>query len=349
MPLNSSDARQCATALRGGSRSFHAASRLLPPRVRGPATALYAYCRDADDAIDHAPAAQREAALADLHARLDAIYAGTPAPIASDREFARVVQAYDIPRALPAALLEGFAWDAAGRRYDTIEELEHYAARVAGTVGAMMAILMGVRRADTLARAAELGLAMQLTNIARDVGEDARAGRLYLPQGWLRDAGLDPEAFLRAPASSAPVRQVVARLLAHAGALYTRSSTGIAALPADCRPAIHAARLLYAEIGHAAGASGFDPVQCRAVVPGSRKAILVGRAMLQAATDGLARSAPMRWDVLPSVSYLVAEAAQYAAPPPARLPAWRRAEEKMVWVLDLFAALEARERAGRVA
>ena len=98
---------------------------------------------------------------------------------------------YGIPRALPAALLEGFAWDAEGRRYASIEALEDYAARVAGTVGAMMALVMGVRDAAVLGRAAELGLAMQLSNIARDVGEDARAGRVYLPLDWLAEAGVD--------------------------------------------------------------------------------------------------------------------------------------------------------------
>ncbi len=91
MHLNLSDTEICATALHGGSRSFHAASRLLPARVRHAATALYAFCREADDAIDNAPADQRDAALAGLYARLDAIYAGTPAPIAADRAFAAIV------------------------------------------------------------------------------------------------------------------------------------------------------------------------------------------------------------------------------------------------------------------
>ena len=98
-----------------------------------------------------------------------------------------------IPRALPEALLEGFAWDAAGRRYETLDEVEHYAARVAGCVGAMMTLVMGRRDPAILARACDLGVAMQLTNICRDVGEDARAGRLYLPLAWLRDNGIDPD------------------------------------------------------------------------------------------------------------------------------------------------------------
>ena len=101
-----------------------------------------------------------------------------------------------IPAALPEALLEGLAWDAEGRSYETIDELFDYAARVAGAVGVMMALIMDVRSPQALARACDLGVAMQLTNIARDVGEDARLGRIYLPRQWLREAGIDADAWL---------------------------------------------------------------------------------------------------------------------------------------------------------
>ena len=87
-----------------------------------------------------------------------------------------------MPRALPEALIDGLEWDVAGVRCEDLADVQAYAARVAGSVGAMMTVLMGVREHDVLARACELGVAMQLTNIARDVGEDARNGRLYLPR-----------------------------------------------------------------------------------------------------------------------------------------------------------------------
>ncbi len=341
MHSNSSDYAACAASLRAGSRSFHAASALLPRRVRDAAIALYAFCREADDAIDHAPAEGRAAALAGLNTRLDAIYAGTPAPIAADRAFAGVVASYQIPRALPSALLEGFAWDAEGRRYASMAALEDYAARVAGTVGAMMALVMGVRDAAVLGRAAELGLAMQLSNIARDVGEDARAGRLYLPLDWLAEAGVDASAFLRAPAGCAGVRTVVAQVLAHAEALYARADCGVAALPLACRPAIAAARLLYAAIGHEAGRRGFDCVAVRAVVPARRKALLMGRALVQAVAPSRAAGA---WVTREAVIGLV-DVSRWMAPARTQ-PLWRRAEDKAVWVMDLFAQLEARQRAG---
>ena len=141
----------------------------------------------------------RKATLDALNERLDRAYAGTPFETPVDRALSSVVLRFGIPRALLDALIEGFAWDAEGRTYETLSELHGYAARVAGTVGTMMAILMGRRGADALARAADLGIAMQLTNIARDVGEDARAGRIYLPLSWLRSGGISPESLVRNP------------------------------------------------------------------------------------------------------------------------------------------------------
>ena len=120
-----------------------------------------------------------------------------PAP--ADRALADIVHRYAIPRALPEALLEGLEWDARAQRYEDLDALCAYAARVAGSVGAIMSVLMGVRAPEVVARACDLGIAMQLTNIARDVGEDARRGRVYLPLQWLRSAGIDPDAFIAAP------------------------------------------------------------------------------------------------------------------------------------------------------
>jgi len=219
--------------MQGGSRTFFAASLLLPARIRAQATALYAFCRIADDEIDFG--LDKPAALDALRKRLDGIYGGRPIDCAADRALCRVVQDTGLPRALLDGLLEGFLWDAEERQYETLAEVQAYGARVAGTVGAMMAIVMQTRSPDALARACELGVAMQLTNIARDVGEDARAGRLYLPRQWLREAGIDPEAWLRAPVFNAAIASVTGRLLDAADELYRRADAGIAALPRDCR------------------------------------------------------------------------------------------------------------------
>ncbi len=227
--MNALELQACRTLMRGGSKSFYLSSLALPQRVRAPASALYAFCRVADDAID--TSAEPAVALADLHARLDAVYADAPRAEVADRALAAVVREAQLPRVLLDALLEGFAWDAQGRTYETIGDLHAYAARVAGTVGAMMALVMETRDAQSLARACELGVAMQLTNIARDVGEDARNGRLYLPRAWLREAGLDADAWLAAPRFDARLSSVIARLLAEAERLYARAECGVIGLP----------------------------------------------------------------------------------------------------------------------
>jgi len=297
------DITACRTLLCAGSRSFFAAAKLLPARVRDPATALYAFCRVADDAIDLGD--DPKTALAGLEARLDAVYAGKPSDDPVDRAFAAVVAAHGIPRALPAALIEGLGWDAAGRRYDTFEALLDYAARVAGTVGVMMALIMGVRDAGGLARAADLGVAMQLTNIARDVGEDARAGRLFLPADWFAEAGLDAGAFLADPVFSEALAGIIEKLLDEANTLYARARGGIAVLPRDCRVGIAAARRIYAAIGHRLAAAGYDAVTMRARVTGKRKLLLAARAAVDAVAPGRPGVAP----ALPANLFLVNAAA----------------------------------------
>ena len=326
------DLAACRTQLANGSRSFLAASLLLPRAVRDPACALYAFCREADDAIDTAE--RSEHALAMLRARLDGLYAGRPGPRAADRALATVVRDHALPRALPEALLEGFAWDAEGRRYETLDELLDYAARVAATVGAMMAVLMGARSAAALARACDLGVAMQLSNIARDVGEDARLGRLYLPRAWLREAGIDPEAWLAAPRFDAALAGVVERLLAVADALYERVGAGVAELPLACRPGINAARYLYAQIGQEVRRHGCDSLSRRAVVAPWRKAAWMCAALAVLAPAHAAQAMPP----LEATRFLVAAAAL----PPTGEP--QGVFARYVRLIEMFDRLEREDR-----
>jgi phytoene synthase len=336
------DLAECRARLRQGSRTFSAASLLLPASVREAATGLYAFCRLADDAVDlHGG---RQEAVDELHRRLGSAYAGTPWPDPVDRAFADVVARYAIPRAVPEALLEGFLWDAQARRYETLAEVEAYAVRVAGTVGIMMTLLMGCREPATLARACDLGVAMQLSNIARDVGEDARAGRIYLPLAWLREAGIDPDAWLRRPRFSEALGDVIRRLLRAADRLYERAGDGIDRLPAPCRPGIQAARYLYGAIGHELERRGLDSVGTRTVVPGHRKLALLTRSLL--ATVAPTAPAPEPPPPLPDAQFLLDAVA--ATPPRAtalaNVPFWDL-RQRIVSVLDLFERLERRELA----
>jgi len=332
------DHRACRAAIRTGSRSFYAASWLLPAHVRRPAFALYAFCRQADDAIDLEGGAP---ALASLKGKLDAAYAGQPHDQPADRAFADLVRHYHIPRELPEALIEGFYWDCEGRRYATLEELHGYAARVAGAVGAMMTLLMGVRDPAALARACDLGIAMQLTNIARDVGEDARAGRLYLPLDWLADARLDTAAFLAAPLPGPALAQVIARLLDEADRLYARAHEGVARLPLACRPAILAAAEIYAAIGREVARRGHDSVSARARVGAGRKLALIAGAGLRAIT--LLPRAPE--PSLEAASFLVDAVARHRAPRPAF--GHNSIEVRISRVLEIFERLERADQRGR--
>ncbi|MGA1735679.1 MAG: phytoene/squalene synthase family protein [Pseudomonadales bacterium] len=250
--------------LRNGSRSFYAASLILPQDMAACATALYAFCRDVDDAVDEEGRA--EDAVEQLELRLQRVYAGRPEDRPEDRAFSQVV----------------VRWDMSERHYEDEAALYAYCARVAATVGAMMSLVMGGRDPQTLARACDLGVAMQLSNVARDVGEDARMGRLYLPRQWFQDEGLDPDRWLARPQFSPELERILRRLLSRADAFYERSRGGIACLPRGCRPGMHAARLIYAEIGEEVRRRGHDSVSARAIVPNWRKGLLVFRAALAA-------------------------------------------------------------------
>jgi len=346
--------------MRGGSKSFFAASRLLPAAIRSAAVDLYAFCRVTDDAVDNSGASPR--VMAELHERLDAIYAfaspispeewRTPLeasqkfseqlralPQIADRAFARVVRAYRLPKKIPLALLEGFQWDAQGRRYETIDDVYDYSARVAGTVGAMMALVMGVREARPMARACELGVAMQLTNIARDVGEDARMGRLYLPRLWMREEGLDPDAWLAQPSFGPALGRVVARVLDAADSLYRRAEEGVGFLPRRCRPAILAARHIYADIGRVITKAGYNSFDQRAVVSGRAK---LQRLRLCMPAAIMAPRMARGHKPLPAIAFLVEAAgiSMQHRPP-------RSVAEKAGWMVDLIIRLEERERQSR--
>jgi phytoene synthase len=279
-----------------------------------------------------------------LKQRLDLIYAGTPTDAVEDHALALVVQHHQLPRLFLDALLEGFAWDAQGRRYQTMEDLQAYAARVAATVGGMMCWIMGPQAPLTLARACELGVAMQLTNIARDVGEDARNGRIYLPLQWMVEAGVQPDEWLQNPKMSANLKTVIERVLQEAERLYKQAQAGIAELPADCRAAILAASLIYAEIGHQLRREGLDSVTHRTVVSTRRKLVLLATAWTQSGWIYAQRN-PVQ--PLPAIAFLIAPEVLKADERMRTLNFPNRAmPQRIEWVLGLFERLE-NERRGR--
>jgi phytoene synthase len=265
-------------------RTFALAARFLPRRVADDAAILYAWCRRADDAVDLAPAsAQPERARA-LRLELDGIYAGAAQSDPVSDAFQRLVRERRIPKEYPDGLVAGIEMDANGTRYVDTDALVGYCFRVAGTVGLMMSHVLEVRRPEALRHAAHLGIAMQLTNICRDVGEDFARGRLYLPASLLARAGAHIAAHPGGElpeAAREPIATVVRSLLAYADAFYESGERGIPFLPFRAAAAVRAARLVYAEIGRVVLRRGADPLAPRATVSAPRKLVLVVRAALE--------------------------------------------------------------------
>ncbi len=319
--------KECRKIIREGSKSFYFASLLLPSEVRLSATALYAFCRVSDDIAD-APGSDLDA-VNRLKDRLDCAYEGKPYDHAADHAFAEVVRQYEIPKLVPLSMIEGFEWDVTHKKYHTLSDVIDYSARVAGTVGIMMSMLMGRRERATLARACDLGLAMQLINISRDVGEDALNGRVYLPSDWLEEAGTSREALLENPVFTPELGSVVERLLDKADEIYKRALTGVADLPASCRPGIRAAALVYNEIGTKVRANGFNSIDSRAYTSTGRKLSL----MLQVPGRPFDIISCDQSEPAPEVAYLV-DAAQKDHDLPSG---------DGEWIVDLFARMHAQD------
>jgi phytoene synthase len=275
--LRAPDRLACRNWIAHHSKSFYLSSLLLPRAVREASWSLYAFCRRADDTVDEGDASIPRVAF--LRARLRDVYAGAPADDPIDRSFAAVVQSYEIPEALPAALLDGMEMDARDTRYETDDDLLLYCFRVAATVGLMMAKVMGVATERAYFRAADLGIAMQLTNIARDIGEDARRDRVYLPTSLLHAHGATRDDVLTARHVTPAIAASVSALLGRAELHYRAADVGVRMLPRACRLAIRSSRLIYAAIGADVARNGYDSITRRAHTSGAQKLALIARAL----------------------------------------------------------------------
>ncbi|MEO8487292.1 MAG: presqualene diphosphate synthase HpnD [Betaproteobacteria bacterium] len=190
----------CAAKAAQSGSSFYYSFRLLPDKRRRAITALYAFCREVDDVVDEVHDPQvAQAKLAWWRIEVAAVYLGAPQhPVG--KALAPVVRAFPLPREHLETVIDGMAMDLTQSRYADFAELERYCHRVAGVVGLMSAEIFGYEDPSTAGFARDLGVAFQLTNIVRDVGEDARRGRMYLPQDELARFGVAPSSILRARA-----------------------------------------------------------------------------------------------------------------------------------------------------
>ena len=232
--------RHCRDVTRRSGSSFAAAFWILPEPRRRALHAVYAFCRMADDiADDPQVGGDRSRLLERWRNELSLSYRGessNPVGIALADSAAR----YDLPERLFEELLNGVEWDLLGREVETYEELRRYCFRVASTVGLLLVRILGYRHPDALAYAEEMGIAVQLTNVLRDVGEDASSGRVYLPRADRERFGVKDE-MLAGPELADELRLLLGLYAERARIHYERAA---ALLPAEDRRRLRAAEAM---------------------------------------------------------------------------------------------------------
>ena len=276
-------------SIKKGSKSFALASRVLPPALRDDASMLYAWCRYCDDVIDGQEMGHgqiedykvgQDERLAELRLATADVLSGKPTDNPVFAGLARVVKTHEIDHKHPFELLKGFEMDAEDRVYETVDDILDYSYHVAGCVGVMMANVMGARDAATLDRASDLGLAFQLTNIARDVIDDARADRVFVPKDLLEKHGAPPEAAELAKRENWPAAHKAAcEQLDIAEQYYESAKVGIKELDFRCAWAISAALKVYREIGEELRKGGSYAWEGRVGASKGRKLALALSAM----------------------------------------------------------------------
>ena len=275
-------------SIRRHSRSFSFASRLLPAGKRADVERLYAWCRWCDDGVDTAASPQQAMEFVERATEDVGRIAGGNSPVAAEsRWLAELVGRHDLPLEAAVALLDGMRSDltAAAGFHDA--DLLRYCFRVAGAVGVLLCPILGLADRRYLPHAAALGMGMQLTNIARDVAEDWRRSRCYLPLEWTD--GLLPGG---GPPDPRRVRQGVKRILEVADGYYAAGEAGIGGLDTDSRLAVRTAARIYHAIGTKIRRRGFEVLDERARVSTLRKLGIFALTMLTPAGG----SRPMQLD-----------------------------------------------------
>jgi len=271
----------CTQLTRTHSSTFYLGSRLFPPTERQAVSVVYAVCRSGDDAVDEAPT--REAARARLlvwQEHIERAYAGAPRSGAFlEVGLHWVLKHFDVPRSAFDELYLGLESDLSDQHFETMGELMLYCRRVAGVVGLLIAPVAGYRGGDrTLESALALGEAMQLTNILRDVGEDLRMGRLYLPAELLEKHGVT-RASLRAAQVSPGYVALLEEIAEHASALYRQGWQGIPKLNGVAATAVGVAALNYEGILQKLRQNGYDNLTRRAFLRPVERLALIPKAV----------------------------------------------------------------------
>ncbi|MGB3471075.1 MAG: phytoene/squalene synthase family protein [Erythrobacter sp.] len=277
-------------AIKQGSQSFSAASRLFDEETRERAWLLYAWCRRCDDIADNQVMGGELGDQSDLDTRLNLIrkltakaFAGEPTGDPAFDALGVVAKECGLTPAMAEDVIAGFALDAEDWRPRETRDMMRYCYHVAGAVGVMMAVVMGVdpEDSDTLDRANDLGLAFQLSNIARDIVEDDAAGRCYLPVMWLVEQDIEPGQHTK-PHHRKELAEMAARLVALVEKHEAAARVGAARLPFRSRWAVLSAARIYGAIGRKVRKRGVDAWNSRTYVPRWEKALYGARAFLSA-------------------------------------------------------------------
>jgi phytoene synthase len=271
-----------ARLTRQSGTSFYYAFRILPPAKRRAIFALYSFCRVVDDCVDE-PGGEGEAGLQRWLDEVYRCYEGRPAT-ALGRDLAEALFQYPIPRSCFEDVVAGCRMDLQDARYETFADLRVYCERVASAVGLAAIEIFEYRHPDTRRYAVELGVALQLTNILRDLGGDAERGRLYLPRDEVRRFGLDPDALREAAARDAAPPASARPLLRHqAERARGQYAAARAVLPEEDRAAMRPAEIMAAVYGAVLArveARGF-PFRPRVALSRPRRAWIAARTLLR--------------------------------------------------------------------
>jgi phytoene synthase len=277
-------------AIQNGSKSFRAASRLFGRTTRERAWLLYCWCRHCDDVCDgqtYGFGNGIRGNVAILRGKTRRAVTGEAMAELPFRALSLLLSECPIPERFLEDHLSGFALDESGWQPVTEEDLAVYCYYVAGAVGCMMAVLMGVPADDeeTLERAADLGIAFQLSNIARDVREDLEAGRCYLPLDWMSEFGVTRET-LFAPGNEAALTAIVKRLIDSVEVYEESARRGVEKLPFRSRLAVLSALRIYGAIGRRVGRLGSAAWEQRVTVGKMQKLAYVVPSFAEAVAAG---------------------------------------------------------------
>lgn len=285
--------RHCRNITRFYAKTFYLATRFLPNQKQRSIFAIYGLCRYIDNLVDETEdlstntdltLIEVDRKLNEVRDKLEIIYRGGEVDDSILTAFADTLKKYHIPEELPFELMEGVRMDLVKNRFDTFEEIYEYSYKVASVVGLMTSRVFGYTDDTALDYAVDLGIAMQLTNILRDVGEDLERDRIYVPQEDLIRFGVS-EADLFAGEMSQNFIEMMQFQIARAREYYNRADIGVKMLARDSRLPVYLARYNYAKILDKIEENGYNVFKQRAYLTGMQKLSILPKILLELRLD----------------------------------------------------------------